>query len=46
MSMRIEHYTETYRDAVRDLIVPIQREEFGVDITYEDQPDLTQIPTF
>lgn len=46
MSMRIEHYTETYRDAVRDLIVPIQREEFGVDITSEDQPDLTQIPTF
>lgn len=46
MSTRIEHYTDTYRDAVRDLIVPIQREEFGVDITYEDQPDLTKIPEF
>ena len=46
MSVRIEYYRELYRDAVRDLIVPIQREEFGVDITYEDQPDLTQIPDF
>ncbi|MGB0629443.1 MAG: GNAT family N-acetyltransferase [Alphaproteobacteria bacterium] len=46
MDVRIQPYSETYRDAVRDLIVPIQREEFGVDITYEDQPDLTQIPTF
>lgn len=30
---------------VRDLIVPIQREEFKVEITYEDQPDLQNIPT-
>lgn len=46
MTSRIEPYTDAYRDAVRDLIVPIQREEFGVDITYEDQPDLTKIPEF
>ena len=46
MTSRIEHYTDAYRDAVRDLIVPIQREEFGVDITYEDQPDLAIISDF
>lgn len=46
MSIRIEDYSDGYCDAVRDLILPIQREEFGVDITYEDQPDLAQIPTF
>lgn len=46
MTVRIEQYTEHYRDAVRDLIIPIQREEFGVDITYEDQPDLTRIGSF
>jgi N-acetylglutamate synthase-like GNAT family acetyltransferase len=46
MAIRIEPYTEQYRDAVRDLIIPIQREEFGADITYEDQPDLTRIGSF
>lgn len=46
MPNRIERYTDTYRDAVRDLILPIQRDEFGVDITYEDQPDLAEIPSF
>lgn len=46
MTIRIERYTETHRDAVRDLIIPIQREEFGIDITYEDQPDLAEIPSF
>lgn len=29
-----------------DLILPIQRGEFGVDITAEDQPDLARIPEF
>lgn len=28
------------------VILPIQREEFGVEITAEDQPDLVAIPTF
>jgi len=32
--------------SVADLIVPIQREEFGIDITYQDQPDLQDIPAF
>lgn len=46
MAICIEPYTEQYRDAVRDLIIPIQTEVFGADITYEDQPDLTRIGTF
>lgn len=46
MTIRIEHYTEQYREAVRDLILPIQRDEFGIDITYEDQPDLAEIRAF
>jgi N-acetylglutamate synthase-like GNAT family acetyltransferase len=32
--------------AVARLIVGIQREEFGIDITLEDQPDLADIPDF
>jgi len=31
---------------VRHLILPIQQEEFGVPITWEDQPDLHDIPAF
>lgn len=33
-------------DAVYDLILPIQREEFGVAITREAQPDLADISSF
>jgi GNAT superfamily N-acetyltransferase len=32
--------------AVAALIIPIQREEFGIPITLADQPDLTDIPGF
>lgn len=32
--------------AVIDVILPIQREEFGIVITAEDQPDLRSIPAF
>ena len=31
---------------VIDLILPIQREEFGFALTAEDQPDLSAIPEF
>ena len=31
---------------VADLIVPIQREECAIDIGYDDQPDLQDIPAF
>lgn len=44
--MKIIAYEAQYRDAVRDLIVPIQREEFGIDISYADQPDLADIEGF
>ncbi|MBZ9935959.1 GNAT family N-acetyltransferase [Mesorhizobium sp. BR1-1-16] len=33
-------------ESVARLIVPIQREEFGITITYEEQPDLRDIPAF
>ncbi len=35
-----------FGQGVRDLIVPIQQDEFGIDITYDDQPDLQDIPGF
>lgn len=31
---------------VRDLILPIQRDEFGIPITYDEQPDLHDIDGF
>jgi GNAT superfamily N-acetyltransferase len=42
----VEPYSGPWREAVAGLIVPIQRGEFGVDITAEDQPDLADIPGF
>lgn len=42
----IKPYEACHKDGVRDLIVPIQREEFGIDITYDDQPDLQDIEGF
>ena len=33
-------------DAVLSVILPIQREEFGIAITADDQPDLAAIPDF
>ncbi len=44
--VRITAYGTAYRQGVADLIVPIQREEFAIDITYEQQPDLADIPGF
>ena len=46
MTIRIVRYAEDFARGVRDLIVPIQREEFGIEITYEDQPDLHDIAAF
>jgi N-acetylglutamate synthase-like GNAT family acetyltransferase len=42
----VQVYTEGYRQQVCDLILHIQRNEFGVPITLEDQPDLSTIPSF
>lgn len=42
----IERYAPGDEQGIVDLIVPIQREEFGIAITAQDQPDLMQIPAF
>ena len=42
----IRPFTPADAQAVIDVILPIQREEFGVDITAADQPDLRVIPDF
>ena len=39
-------YIPAFQKGVRDLIVPIQQDEFGIHITYDDQPDLQDIPGF
>jgi len=46
VSFTVETYQDRFRAGVADLIVPIQRQEFGVEITYEDQPDLTDVAGF
>lgn len=42
----IKKYTDEYKENVISLILPIQRDEFGISITAEDQPDLSDIPGF
>jgi len=42
----IRPYEARDKDAIREVILPIQRGEFGVEITYEDQPDLADVPGF
>jgi N-acetylglutamate synthase-like GNAT family acetyltransferase len=44
--MDIRPYRPGDESGIADLIVPIQREEFGVPITYAEQPDLSDIPGF
>lgn len=43
MSIEIAAYSDEHAEGVRDLIVPIQQEEFEIPITYADQPDLHDI---
>jgi GNAT superfamily N-acetyltransferase len=45
-NVRIEVYDKKYHDQVADLILHIQRNEFGVEITLGDQPDLNSIESF
>jgi N-acetylglutamate synthase-like GNAT family acetyltransferase len=42
----IRPFVPADRQGVIDVILPIQREEFGIAITAEDQPDLDAIPAF
>ena len=39
-------YESTDAEAVASVILPIQREEFGIAVTREGQPDLADIPNF
>ncbi len=45
-SLRIRRFAPADEQAVIDVILPIQREEFGIPITADEQPDLRAIPTF
>jgi N-acetylglutamate synthase-like GNAT family acetyltransferase len=45
-NVKVEVYTSTYQEAVIRHILDIQRNEFGVPITLEQQPDLVTIPEF
>ena len=38
--IEIVNYPEAFGSRVADLILTIQRDEFGIDIRLEDQPDL------
>jgi len=42
----IRPFKEAYRNKVMNLIIQIQRDEFGIDITLDDQPDLSNIGEF
>lgn len=42
----IRPFVPADEQGVVDVILPIQREEFGFAITAEDQPDLREIPAF
>ena len=44
--IEIAPYAPADREGVASLIVGIQRGEFGISITYDDQPDLKDIPGF
>lgn len=45
-NIRIIEYSANYQEEIIDLILSIQRDEFQVSITKEDQPDLSDIPGF
>jgi N-acetylglutamate synthase-like GNAT family acetyltransferase len=44
--IQIKRFELNDQQGVIDVIVPIQREEFGIPISAEDQPDLKAIPEF
>jgi N-acetylglutamate synthase-like GNAT family acetyltransferase len=41
--IQITSFDGRHIDGIADLIVPIQRQEFGIPITYDEQPDLRDI---
>ncbi|SBW09642.1 Acetyltransferase, N-acetylglutamate synthase [uncultured delta proteobacterium] len=42
----VREYDDSFKEAVINLILGIQRKEFGVPVTREGQPDLSAIPDF
>jgi hypothetical protein len=46
VELKIIRYTDEHCDGSRDLIAPIQQGEFGIPISYEDQPDPHDIHGF
>lgn len=44
--IEIEKYQKDYQEAVINLILNIQQDEYGIAITKEDQPDLFKIESF
>jgi GNAT superfamily N-acetyltransferase len=46
MSVTIEAFSPARADAVARLVLGIQRDEFEIPITLEEQPDLKDIPAF
>lgn len=46
MPITLEPYSDRHSAGIAALIVPIQQEEFGIPITYDDQPDLKDIDGF
>ena len=46
MNPQIDEYDDRYRQGVIDVILPIQREEFSLAVTLEDQPDLIDVPAY
>lgn len=39
-------YSKIHLSGVIDVILPIQKEEFGIQIELKDQPDLLDIPNY
>ena len=44
--IQLSVYQHQYKSQIVELILKIQREEFGIPISLEDQPDLQNIPDF
>lgn len=45
-NMTIQLYNDSYKNAIIELIVGIQHDEYGIAITADDQPDLSHIPSY
>lgn len=46
MQITINDYKPEYHDKIVEIITTIQQREFGLPITYADQPDLADINNF